>query len=107
MIETPYLYFENLVDLMPTIAPDSITSRTIYKDKQFKAVLFGFDEGQSLSEHSASQAAVIQIVRGDASVTLGGDTLDVSAGAWLHLPPQLKHSVVAKTPLVLLLLLIV
>jgi quercetin dioxygenase-like cupin family protein len=101
-----YLYFDNLPDLMDPISPDSITSRTLHKSKAFKVVLFAFDQGQSLSEHSASQTAVVQILRGEATLTIGQDIKEVEPGAWVQMPPHLKHSVYAKTPLVMLLLLI-
>ena len=93
----------NLSELMNSIQTESIISRTIYKDPLMKAVLFGFDAGQSLSEHTSSQAAMIQILQGEATLTLGEETNEVGSGAWIHMPPRYKHSVYAKTPLVMLL----
>lgn len=101
-----YTRFDNLTDLIKDIAPDSITSRTIYKDAQIKAVLFGFAEGQSLSEHSAGQPAIIHVLQGEATITLGGEAFPAQPGAWIHMPARLPHSVLAHTPLMLLLLLI-
>lgn len=102
----PYTFIENLPGLMTDIAPDSIISRTIYKDASLNVVLFGFDQGQALSEHSAGQPAVIHILQGEATLTLDGDTFEVRAGSWARLPARLPHSVHAKTPLVMLLLLL-
>lgn len=85
------------------IQPDSIVSRTFCKGDRMKGVLFGFDAGQELSEHTSTQAAVIQIVEGEATLTLGDDRHDLTAGAWIHMPPRLKHSVHATTPLIMLL----
>lgn len=98
--------FSNLEDLIPEIPSDSIVSRTIYKDADFKAVLFGFAPEQALSEHSAAQAAVIHILEGEAVITLDGETHEAHPGTWLHMAPRLRHSVVAKTPLKMLLLMI-
>ena len=56
-----------------------------------------------LSEHTSAYAAIIQIISGEASVTAGGDRHELQAGSWLYMTPKLKHSVVAKTPLVMLL----
>lgn len=103
-MEADYTLIPNLTDLIDTIQPESIVSRTFYKGDRLKAILFGFDTGQELSEHTSSQAAVIQIMRGEATVTLGADTYELSAGSWLQMPPRLKHSVYAKTPLIMLLL---
>lgn len=102
-MERSYTLIENLSSLIETIQPDSIVSRTFYKDGQLKAILFGFDAGQELSEHTSSQVAIIQIVQGEAVVTLGEDRYELSAGSWIHMPPLLKHSVQASTPLLMLL----
>ncbi|MDI6773282.1 MAG: cupin domain-containing protein [bacterium] len=85
---------------------ESILSRTIYKDAQVKAVLFAFAAGQELSEHTASTAAIIHILQGEARLKLGDDDLDASSGAWIHMPPQLPHSLYARTPVLMLLLLL-
>ena len=74
-------------------------------DDQVKAILFGFAAGQELSEHTASQPAVLHFLQGEAELTLGDDEMEAQAGTWVHMPPNLAHSVVAKTPVVMLLLL--
>lgn len=99
----PYHLIDDLVSHAGVAQPDSIVSKMIYNDSALKAILFTFDAGQELSEHTASVPAVIHIVQGEASVTLGGDPHTLAAGAWVHMPAQLKHSVRAKTPLVMLL----
>lgn len=40
---------------------------------------------------------------GEASVTLGDDKIDASAGTWAHMPAQLSHSILARTPVVMVL----
>ena len=99
-----YTLIPQVAGLIETIQPESIVSRTFYRGDGMKAILFGFDAGQELSEHTSSQTAIIQIVQGEATVTLGDDRHELSAGAWLHMPPRLKHSVIAKSPLLLLLM---
>jgi hypothetical protein len=42
-----YAWFENLADMMADIQPESIISRTIYKDGQVNLYLFCFSAGQS------------------------------------------------------------
>ena len=101
-----YALFEGLADLIESIQPDSIVSRTFYKSERLKGIVFGFDAGQELSEHTSSQAAIVQIVQGEATVTLGDDRHELNAGSWVHMPPQLKHSIYAKTPVIMLLLLL-
>lgn len=88
------------------IPEDGTISRTLYQDDQVKVVLFGFAAGQELSEHTAATAAIIHVVRGEARVTLGAETLEAQANTWIHMPPRLPHSILARTPTVLLLLLL-
>lgn len=89
-----------------TIPTDGILSRTIYTDSLIKVVLFGFSPGQELSEHTAAVPAIIQIISGTARLTLGTEAMVGNAGAWIHMPPHLPHSVLAETPLVFLLTLL-
>ena len=100
-----YTCVPNLSDLMTEIPADSIVSRTFYSDEQVKMILFGFAAGQELSEHTASQPAIIHILDGEAELTLGEDSMEGQAGTWAHMPANLPHSVVAKTQVVMLLLL--
>jgi quercetin dioxygenase-like cupin family protein len=101
-----YTFFEDLSAQIADIPTDSILSRTVYQDDRVKVVLFGFAEGQELSEHTASQPALLHFLRGKARLTLGGDEMSVKPGAWVHMAPQLAHSVHAETPVVMLLLLL-
>lgn len=99
------IVFGNLAEQI-AIQPDSTVSKTIYQDAQVKAVLFGFDAGQELSEHTAAVAAVLHFVQGEARVTLGSTVVEAQAHSWIHMPARLPHSIVAHTPLVMLLLLL-
>ena len=99
-----YQYIENLDALIGEIQPDSIVSRTVWKNDHVNAILFTFDAGQELSEHQAGQAAVMHFLRGEATLTLDGNPHEAKPGTWVSMPPRMKHSVYAKTPLVMLLL---
>lgn len=107
MSTASYIYLEDLGDLIAEIPPDSILSRTFYQDERIKAILFGFDKGQELSEHTASTSAILYFLRGEAALTLGGEARQAKAGTWVSMPPHLPHSVIARTPLVMLLLMFV
>jgi quercetin dioxygenase-like cupin family protein len=100
-----YQWIDNLEVLGGEIQPNSIVSRTLWKDDYMKAILFTFDTGQELSEHQAGQPAILYIARGEATLTVDGDTREAKPGTWVYMPPRLKHSVYARTPLVLLLVL--
>lgn len=103
-MDKDYTYIPNLLEQVPEIPPDSIVSRTIYSDAQVKVILFAFAAGQELSEHTSSQTAVLHFVQGEADLTLGEDGMTAQAGTWVHMPPYLPHSIVAQTPVLMLLL---
>lgn len=99
--------YTHILDLAKEAAPpaDGILSRTIFQDERIKAVVFGFGEGQELSEHTAAKPAMLYFVQGEASVGLGGDLREAKAGTWVHMPAHLTHSIKAKTAVVMLLVL--
>ena len=88
-------------------APASgILSRTLYNDDRIKLVVFGVGQGEELSEHTASRPAILHFLQGEAKWTLGDDRLDAKHGTWIHRPTGRRHSIQAKTPVVMLLLLL-
>ena len=101
-----YTYFDDVQALLPEIADDSIISRTYLDDKNVKGILFGFAAGQELSEHTASRPAILHFLSGEADLTLGSDTMAAKPGTWVHMPAHLPHSIVARTPVVMILLMV-
>lgn len=104
-METGYTHLADIASLVE-IPPDGILTRTLYDDEQVKVILFGFDAGQELSEHTASMPAILHFLQGEARLTLGQDSMEAHAGTWVHMPANLQHSINAKTPVMLLLLLL-
>jgi quercetin dioxygenase-like cupin family protein len=101
---TPYTHISDLAkDAQPP--EKGILSRTIFNDENVKAVIFGFAQGEELSEHTASMPAILHFLQGEATVTLGDDKHEAKAGTWVHMPTGQRHSIQAKTPVVMLLLL--
>jgi quercetin dioxygenase-like cupin family protein len=107
MPEKPYVFIPDLAGEVKDIPADSILSRQLLTTPQAKVTLFGFDTGQELTEHTAAWPAMLYFARGEADLTLGGDHYAVSAGAWVHMPARLPHALVAKSPLSMLLVLLV
>ena len=101
----PYTHVGDLLKEAPP-PPDGILSRTLFNDDRLKVVAFGFGQGQELSEHTASMPAVLQVLQGEVTLTLGEDSLEAGPGTWVHMPAGLRHAVRARTPAVLLLLLL-
>jgi quercetin dioxygenase-like cupin family protein len=104
-MNTPYTHFAELAAEVEPPA-DGTLSRTLYSDDHLKVVLFGFSAGQELSEHTSSMPAVLHFLKGEAEVTLGEDRLSARPGTWIHMPPNLRHSIHTNSPVVLLLLLL-
>jgi quercetin dioxygenase-like cupin family protein len=101
-----YSLIADLVDLLPDISEDTIVSRSVYQDDQLKAILFGFAPGQELSEHTAARPAILHFLKGEAELTLGKDTSVAGPGTWAHMEAHLPHSIVAKTEVIMLLLML-
>src|ERR1700733_11224243 len=97
-----YSVIDNLVSSIE-IPKDGTLSRTIRRDDHVKIVLFGFSGGQELSQHTAAVPAIIEILQGEARVTLDNVAKELSAGAFVFMDAQLPHAIYAKTPLVMLL----
>jgi quercetin dioxygenase-like cupin family protein len=101
-----YSLIANLADLLPEISEDTIVSRSVYQDDQLKAILFGFAPGQELSEHTAARPAILHFLKGEAELTLGKDSSDARPGTWAHMEAHLPHSILAKTEVIMLLLML-
>jgi quercetin dioxygenase-like cupin family protein len=101
-----YRLFTDLSALIPEVPADSILSRTFYKDDRLSAILFNFATGQELSEHTSVFPAILHVLNGRARLTLGPDVMTAESGAWVHMDPNLPHSVYAETPVVMLLLML-
>ncbi len=89
-----------------TIPDHGILSRTIYSDDRLAVTIFGFDAGQELSEHTSTKAAIIEILEGEARILLGQDDHAAGPGTWIHMPAGLRHAIEARTPVVMLLILL-
>ena len=76
-------------------APDSIVSKTILDKPAGTVTLFAFDKGQKLSEHTAPYDAVVQVIDGRGTLTIGGEQVTVSAGEIVIMPGNVPHSVTA------------
>jgi quercetin dioxygenase-like cupin family protein len=102
----PFHHIADLTTVLGAIPPDTIISRTLHADEHLKAILFGFAAGQELSEHTAARPAILHILQGEADLTVGGETRQAGPHTWLFMQPHVPHSLVARTPLLMLLLLL-
>jgi quercetin dioxygenase-like cupin family protein len=85
------------------IPQDGTLSRVLYHDEQLRLVVFAFDAGQELTEHTAAVPAVVQVLQGRLELTLGSEDVTAEPGAWIRMPADLPHSVRALEPSIMLL----
>jgi len=76
-------------------APNGIVSRTLLRAGAARVVLFGFAEGQELTEHTSTQHALVQVLSGECEFALAGKPHNLKPGDFLHMPPNLPHAVKA------------
>jgi quercetin dioxygenase-like cupin family protein len=70
----------------------SVVSRTVVAKSTGTVTLFAFDEGEGLSEHTAPFDALVQIVDGEAEITVADTTHRVRAGELLLMPADIPHA---------------
>ncbi len=99
MNERPLLTAEQMavVNLAAEVrfAPNGIVSRTLLATPRGRLVLFGFDAGQELTEHTSPHLALVQILSGSCEWRLAGEARQLRAGDLLLMPPHLPHAVKA------------
>ncbi len=62
-----------------------------------RVVLFAFEAGQQLKEHSTSSQILVQVLRGRITFVAGDASVDAGAGTLLQLEANVRHSILAKT----------
>ncbi len=84
----------------------SVVSKTLIDKKIGTVTLFSFDAGQGLSEHTAPYDAFVQVVDGEAEVTINGAPHTVTAGQLIIMPANIPHELKAVKPFKMLLVMI-
>ena len=94
----PHLGFiEDLASLID-IQEEATVSRTVLREDGLRAVLFGFDKDQALSEHTAAMPVTIQVLEGKLRVGGEGREVELTAGGIVYLSARLPHTVYAVEP---------
>jgi len=84
----------------------SVVSRTLVNRPSATITLFAFDEGQSLSEHTAPFDAMAQVLEGEAEIVVSGKPLRTTAGEVVLMPAGQPHSLKALSSFKMLLTMI-
>lgn len=95
----------DVADLTALVAvqPDATVSRTVLRAEGVRVVLFAFDAGQVLTEHTAAVPVLLQVIDGNLRITADGRTVDLHPGGLVHLGTRLPHAVEAVTAATLVL----
>ncbi len=80
------------------IPPEGTLSRVVASEGPVRAVVFAFDRGQELTEHTASVPVIIQVLTGSLTVTVDGASHSMTPSTWLYLAAGEPHSVAADEP---------
>ncbi|MBN2452856.1 MAG: cupin domain-containing protein [Candidatus Omnitrophica bacterium] len=84
----------------------TVVSREIIKKDTGTVTLFAFDEGQGLSEHTASFDALVYIVDGHAKIRIDGKASVVKKGEMIIMPANKPHALTAARKFKMLLVMI-
>jgi quercetin dioxygenase-like cupin family protein len=71
----------------------SVVSRMLAYKKSGTVTLFAFDAGEGLSEHTAPYDAMLQVLEGDALVTIENEQFSLSEGDLIIMPAGIPHAV--------------
>ena len=104
-MSTTHTFFPNLVAEAPVPAR-GIHSQTLSNEAGVELELFAFAAGERLSEHTSARPAIIHILSGEADLTAEDDGYVAIPGSWLRMAAGTRHSVLARTPLVMALYLL-
>jgi quercetin dioxygenase-like cupin family protein len=74
---------------------DAVVSKILLKKETGNVTLFAFDEGQGLSEHTTPFDAMVQIVDGEAEITIDGISYQVKNGEYIIMPANVPHALKA------------
>ena len=73
----------------------SVVSRMIINQKAGTVTLFAFDRDQELSEHTAPYDALVNLLDGEAEITISGQPYHLRTGDMLILPANQPHALKA------------
>jgi len=88
----------------PTVR--GIASRVLAKSAAGNLTLFAFDAGEGLTEHSSPFDALVMVLDGALTLTIGGTPLRATPGTIVRMPANVPHAVDASEPARMLLLML-
>jgi quercetin dioxygenase-like cupin family protein len=87
-------------------ADGSIVSRQLIKKDNGNVTLFAFDKGEELSEHTSPYDALIQVLEGQARITIGGKDFLLDKEQSIIMPADIPHALFAPERMKMVLIMI-
>lgn len=84
----------------------AVVSKVLHRGDGLDVTVFGFDAGEGLTEHTATRAAIVQVLSGRLRFTVDGQEHDAGPGWWLHMTAGTAHALEATEPTRMLLTLL-
>jgi len=74
-----------------------VTSRTLAQNSAVSITLFSFDQGEEISTHASHGDAMVTVLEGTASITIGEKEHTVLQGQTIVMPAGIPHAVAAES----------
>ena len=84
----------------------AVVSKTVIKKATGTVTLFAFAKGEGLSTHSAPFDALVQILDGEAMITISGRSTRVKKGEMIIMPANKPHALKAVRPFKMMLVMV-
>jgi quercetin dioxygenase-like cupin family protein len=89
-----------------TPTEQGIASRVLAKNAGGNLTLFAFDAGQGLTEHTSPFEAMVMVLEGALTLTIGGSPVRATPGTIVRMPASVPHAVEASEPARMLLVML-
>ena len=75
--------------------PEGIASRSLAKTSGGNLTLFAFDAGQGLTEHTSPFEALVIVLEGTCTLTIGDTPVRATPGTIVRMPADVPHALEA------------
>ncbi|MFL0250933.1 cupin domain-containing protein [Clostridium neuense] len=79
-----------------TYAKGQVVSKTLVQTDNVSITLFSFDKGEEISAHSAPGDALVYVMEGEVTITIGDNAPEVvTEGNFIVMPANISHALEA------------
>ncbi len=89
--------FGKIINLAESIGyqDNTIVSRVFLTKNQASVTLFVFNRGETIDTHTAPVDAMVNVVEGEAEITIANEVFSLRAGETIIMPAKVPHSLKA------------